>query len=237
MKYMSLTSVSRNEFVSNETDEHFESEMRDAILEGKSQFELEQKSVDQEEVSSTLNPATQSLQENDPKSQTKDDLLPKLNPKLDKLSIRHVSSGCEDVDDDAGEFTEIKRKSKKAKTPSQPQPFPHLSLVVDLPSQDTNHANLARNQELEKILASKNEEIQNLQGQLNKLNQDNIALADLLSQCELKSKAELIREIEGINLDKVEMVDELQRLSESFEQEKTRSKTLRTELQRIQNKK
>ena len=62
-------------------------------------------------------------------------------------------------------------------------------------------------------------------------------MAELSFLCLRKAQTDMVQEIEGLNLEKVEMAEELERMNEAIEQERTRAKNLRTELQRFQNKK
>ena len=222
--------------------DQFSSDLKEAILQSELEYKLGLESKT-EEVRSKIEfpPETPLSTENVIGEKECDSLFPESN--LSGIQeVENFPSVEDEINKEGGEFTEIKRKPKKNKVQSTSQTFQHLPLVVELTTSNT--ANFAQVVELEKKLTERNNEINalmnsrdELQLQIQKLTQDNLQLTNLLSQAEIRSKADMVQEIEGLTLEKVEMADELQKLSEALEQERTRTKILRTELQRIQNKK
>ncbi|KAI6650976.1 G kinase-anchoring protein 1-like [Oopsacas minuta] len=218
--------------------DEFVSEMKEALIQSELQFKLEHESKLDEVKSKEetyLQHSTDIVSSDNINSPNVDILPPKKLYLSEIKKAKSFETTKNEIDFEVGEFKEIKRKSKKVKPT---QTFQHLPLVVEL------NPTPARVVELEKELKAKNNEITTLtnslvetQYDINKFKQENTALSDLLSQAELRTKADMIQEIEGLNLEKIEMADELQKLSEALEQERTRTKTLRAELQRFQNKK
>ena len=232
----------RKELTQAEPADEFSSDLREAIIQSDLEYKLE---LESGEVKSKELPPEVLLPTDNMNSETCvpkefDSLFP--NSYLSEIKESDFPSIENEIDKEGGEFKEIKRKSKKNKVQPTSQTFQHLPLVVELNPGST--ANFAQVIELEKKLSERNNEINTLvnskdelQQQIQKLLQDNSALANLLSQAEIRTKADMVQEIEVLTMEKVEMADELQKLSEALEQERTRTKTMRTELQRFQNKK
>ena len=211
----------------------FSRDIKEAQLQSELQFKLEQESRE-EEVKSKEGVSLQTAEifPDTPTSQTDDVFTPKALP---PVTSRKIDSGKKEADWEGGEFKEIKRKAKKVKSTST---FQHLPLVVDL------NPTPIKVTELEKKLTEANKEIcelviskKEMQKEIDIFRQENLSLSHLLSQAELRKKADMVQEIEGLNLEKVEMAEELERMNEAIEQERTRAKNLRIELQRFQNRK
>ena len=237
----------RKEVLQAEPADQFSSELREALVQSELEYKLELDSKAGEVRSKVEFPPETLLSTDNILSDT---CVPKecgsLFPDNYLSEIIQESESFppieNEIDKDGGEFKEIKRKIKKNKVQSNSQTFQHLPLVVELTTSST--ANFAQVIELEKKLTERNNEINvlvnskdELQLQIQKLTKDNSALTNLLSQAQIRSKADMVQEIEGLTLEKVEMANELQKLSEALEQERTRTKAMRTELQRYQNKK
>ena len=217
------------------TDE-LSSDVTEALLQSELQFKLEQESKE-EEVKSKVGVSLQTadILPDTPTPQTDDVFTPKTLP---PVTSKKIDSGKKEADSEGGEFKEIKRKAKKVKSTNSTSTFQHLPLVVDLNPTPIKVIELEKklteaNKEIYELVISKKE----MQKEIDILKEENQSLSHLLSQAELRKKADMVQEIEGLNLEKVEMTEELERMNEAIEQERTRAKNLRTELQRYQNKK